>query len=512
MNGETKVTWEYHQRTKHSLQSVRSSRHYLDWQNQPAPFKLYADIESLPLPGHLGDSGAPALAAVSRVEVPPDVERIPGLKDLARILYFSAGITKQRQYPAGEIFFRASSCTGALYEIDLYVVCADLPDLAAGVYHFNPKNFSLGRLRHGDYRSALAHAAGQEPAIAQAPAVMACTGTYWRNAWKYQARTYRHFGWDNGTLLANLLAMCSALDLPARLVLGFVDDEVNTLLALETDREVALSLVPIGRQSETLPASNPRVERLTLQTLPSSEREVEYPEMRQMHAATRIESADEVRQWRNKELSIPSAASALPLEPPALEARSADSIEKVILRRGSSRQFRRESISLAEFSTVLYAASRGISTDFLSASEAFLNGWYLIIHAVEEIPPGSYRFHPGTFELEPLREGDFREQSGYLGLGQALAADASFNVFFMANLDLILKTFGNRGYRAAQLEAGILGGKLYLAAYAQRLGATGLTFFDDDVVEFFSPHARDKETIFLMALGRGQKPNLPTIE
>jgi len=40
-----------------------------------------------------------------------------------------------------------------------------------------------------------------------------------------------------------------------------------------------------------------------------------------------------------------------------------------------------------------------------------------------------------------------------------------------------LQRFGNRGYRAVQLEAGILGGKLYLAAYAQRLGATGLTFF-----------------------------------
>jgi hypothetical protein len=68
-----------------------------------------------------------------------------------------------------------------------------------------------------------------------------------------------------------------------------------------------------------------------------------------------------------------------------------------------------------------------------------------------------------------------------------------------------LEHFGNRGYRAVQLEAGILGGKLYLAAYAQRLGATGLTFFDDDVVEFFSPHAKGKSAIFLMALGQGRK-------
>jgi transglutaminase-like putative cysteine protease len=59
------------------------------------------------------------------------------------------------------------------------------------------------------------------------------TGTYWRNAWKYQARTYRHFGWDNGTLLANLLASAAAQGLPARLVCGFADAEINRLLGLE---------------------------------------------------------------------------------------------------------------------------------------------------------------------------------------------------------------------------------------------------------------------------------------
>jgi hypothetical protein len=42
--------------------------------------------------------------------------------------------------------------------------------------------------------------------------------------------------------------------------------------------------------------------------------------------------------------------------------------------------------------------------------------------------------------------------------------------------------------------------KMYLAAYAQRLGATGLTFFDDDVTNFFSPYTKGKRTIFLLAI------------
>ena len=101
--------------------------------------------------------------------------------------------------------------------------------------------------------------------------------------------------------------------------------------------------------------------------------------------------------------------------------------------------------------------------------------------------------------------GNFREQAGYLGLQQALAADASVNAFFLIDLAAVLERYGNRGYRMAQVEAGIRAGWLYLGAYAQRLGASGLTFFDDDVTEFFSPHAKGKSVMFFVALGRPQR-------
>jgi hypothetical protein len=47
-----------------------------------------------------------------------------------------------------------------------------------------------------------------------------------------------------------------------------------------------------------------------------------------------------------------------------------------------------------------------------------------------------------------------------------------------------------------------------LAAYAQGLGATGLTFFDDDVINFFSPHAIGKSAIFLIAIGKTRQGGL----
>jgi len=182
-----------------------------------------------------------------------------------------------------------------------------------------------------------------------------------------------------------------------------------------------------------------------------------------------------------------------------------DPIEQVILRRGSSRKFARTSISFSQLSTILHQATHGVSADFLNPFGSQLNHLYLIVHSVEGLAPGAYAFHRDREALECLKQGDFRAQAGYLGLEQALPADAAVDIFFLADLRPILERWGNRGYRAVQLEAGIIGGRLYLAAYAQRLGATGLTFYDDDVALFFSPHAAGKSAIFLVAIGNSDK-------
>src|SRR5207247_1002173 len=71
-----------------------------------------------------------------------------------------------------------------------------------------------------------------------------------------------------------------------------------------------------------------------------------------------------------------------------------------------------------------------------------------------------------------------------------------------SRLDPVLASWGSRGYRTANLVAGLYGGRMYLAAYALGLGATGLTFYDDDVVSFFSPEAAGADAIFVTAVGR----------
>ena len=182
-NREIEAAWTYHNSTKHSYESVRSSLHYLDWENQPLPFKIYSKLEPIPLPEHLSSSTLPALQAVSVVEAEAENEVLPSIQTMAEIFYLSAGITRRRTYPGGEILFRAAACTGALYHIDLYLICADLPGLAAGVYHFDPHDFVLRRLREGDCRDILVQASAREPAMTQAPTIIVCASTYWRNAW-----------------------------------------------------------------------------------------------------------------------------------------------------------------------------------------------------------------------------------------------------------------------------------------------------------------------------------------
>jgi len=506
-NHDIEAALKYHNATKHSYASVRANPHFLDFANQPLPFKIYPTLEPLRLPDEMRQTGVAALSAIAE-SVPAQTNAAPDLSAITQLLYLSAGITRQRKYSGGEIYFRAAACTGALYEVELYLVCGELADLPAGVYHFAPAEFGLRKLRAGDYRSVLVEATGGEPAVAHAPLTVVCTCTYWRNAWKYQDRTYHHFGWDNGTLLANLLAVATAWGLPAKVVCGFIDDTENGLLDVDSQHEVAFSLVVLGHGSAIPLQSSADTSPLGLETVPLSRHEVDYPLMREIHAASSLRSTEEVPAWRGHTppSSFPQPTGPVfQLRPLSDDEMPCDALEQVILRRGSSRKFARTPITLPQLSTILDRATRGVPADFLDPLGTQLNHLYLIIHAVEGLEPGAYFFDRDRREIECLKQGNFRDVAGYLGLEQQLPADAAVDIFFLADLRPILQRFGNRGYRAVQLEAGILGGKCYLAAYAQRLGATGLTFYDDDVTRFFSPHAEGKNAIFLVAIGNSVK-------
>ncbi|MFN0072855.1 MAG: SagB/ThcOx family dehydrogenase [Chloroflexota bacterium] len=500
MNGDGAEALRYHLATNHSLTSIRANRHQMVWNNQPRPYKLYENVPEVALPLPAADSRIPGIEAISTSSVSDSDAQPLTYEMLATLLHYSAGITRTITLHAGTMKFRAAACTGALYHIEIYAVTGQLNDLDAGIYQYGAHDDRLRRIRSGDYRSALQSACGGDESLPLPQAMLIYTSTYWRNSWKYQARAYRHAFWDAGTMLANTLALASAHEIQSQVLLGFEDDAVNHLLDLDDEREFAIAVVPIGALSAV--KSSPEVSpRLELASLPYSVYEIPEPVIHRMHAASKLRDRADAGRWSQKRLAADDRqpiSQGIPL--PALDTRS-EPIEAVIRRRGSARRFERSAIELDDLSAILAASTRGIPADVLRKDGPSTSSVYVIANAVSGLESGTYVYDPTAHALDQLAHGDFRTDAGYLDLGQELAADAAANIYILADLNPALATWGDRGYRVAQLEASIISGKLYLASYARNLAATGLTFFDDDVIQFFGPHAHGKSVMFLTAVG-----------
>ena len=136
--------------------------------------------------------------------------------------------------------------------------------------------------------------------MATAPWTLVFSAIFWRSAWKYRVRSYRYCFWDNGTIVANLLAAATAARLPARVVMGFVDAQVNHLLGLDGHREASTCLVPIGPPTDlpSLAAIRTRCRHCRQRSAPPTWEEIDYPEITRLHAASALTTPEEVVAWR----------------------------------------------------------------------------------------------------------------------------------------------------------------------------------------------------------------------
>jgi hypothetical protein len=309
------------------------------------------------------------------------------------------------------------------------------------------------------------------------------------------------------------------MKLSAQLIMGFVDDLVNRLLRIDDKQEAAIVLAPLTNNSSIASVSVPLVkqtEDLSIpKTMPLSREKVDYPEIWKLHKASYLYTKEEVKKWITaaathfKQTSTKNTTQeVLRLKPLEFETFPIDEagLGETILLRGSSRKFFRQSISFTQLSNILYYSARGVQLDFLEGKSHDNNtrstiDIYFIANDVEGLDVGAYFFDRYNNSLGLLKSTVSRDVSGYLCLGQSLFSDASVVFFLMTDLNKILDTLGNRGYRASQFEAGVIAGRVYLAAYAQKIGASGSTFFDDAVSEFFSPHAADKSTMIAVGVG-----------
>ena len=120
----------------------------------------------------------------------------------------------------------------------------------------------------------------------------------------------------------------------------------------------------------------------------------------------------------------------------------------------------------------------------------------MAVHGVDGVAPGVYRWP----DLDtPLRSGPLRDALSRICLDQSLAADAAYVVIaatFAAGLD-------DRGYRDAQLAAGLVEGRLHLAAYALGATASGMTFLDSEVPALLGERS-DLVTLLFTCVGVGE--------
>ena len=397
-------------------------------------------------------------------DYPADAERLPLETSVAGpLLEAGAGIVRTREMPliGRTLHFRGYSSAGGLYPVEAYVASDD------GLFSFDALGHSLVRLG-GDVRAALAAATATAPR----EAFVILTGIHARTGWKYMERGYRHIWWDAGTMLANLLALAAAEDLAPRLHTAFVDREANDLLGVDGRSESVLALLGLGREIEAPP--NGPSNRLLL-----SESRGAFRLAEAAHAAGALEDVEAVRAWR--------------LDPPGEDPKlSRAALVRAIQRRGSVRRFSAQPLPRDEVAELLAWSESSIPAD----APPVVRQW-MTVNAVEGLEPGIY-----DARLTPVRsvpEAELRDRSGFAAMEQDHPRLGAFNVWQMADLDDVFARLGDRGYRWAQLEAGIRAGRLQIGAFMRGWGAAASTFYDEEVSNLLGT---DESPLLMVAVGR----------
>ena len=479
-----------------------------DWGIKPFLYKVYETVRPIELARDLPAAARPALDAIAATGAEPaGVE--PDRALLGRLgLLTNGSIDRTWTTQDGSVHhYRTAGGTGAQYHLELYFVCADLADLDAGVYHYCALDHSLRLLRTGDHRAALVDATGDAPSIAAAPVVLAMTSTFWRNAWRYRERAYRHTYWDAGTSLSHILAVAASAHVATELVFGYADPLVDALLGVDGVRESTVALVALGDSAGAAP-EQPAPGPLDLPTRRLSSAEVTFHAITDLHRASSLHTGAEAADWRSRRWRRPARSPVgeltelRPLPDDRLDPRP---VEQIIFRRRSTRKYDTDTeIPFDAFSTLLERSTRGVASDVLTPG-APLTELHLIVNGVQGLVPGVYRHHPGHNAVELLRAGEFRREAARIAARQQYAGDAHVNLYHLAHLPSIVARYGDRGYRLAQLEGALHAGKLHLGTHALGLGAVGSTAFDDEVIDFFGPPADGLDYMFVTVFGKRRR-------
>lgn len=492
MSDGPSIAERYHEETKYTPEKIASSTRQLDWEKKPALWKDYVGREQIELSKHLGLGGPTLEDALESLPLPPLAGERPGLLHLARLLFFTNGVTRVVPQPGGEPFLmRASPSAGGLYPTEVYLVAREgaVDGLPGGAWNFDNRDLSLARASAGaDAFAAIAGATDVGGLLARAHALVVLTGIFERSAWRYEERAYRRILLDTGHLLGNLTIAAARAGLTTLPVAGFADHDVAAALDVDPLQEGPLVVVGLFAPG-ALEVRPPRGALALRGPVLVAQGPIQGPGiMSALHQATCLRPPLARAAGRDapgdayRETARPGAVRSLPAEGVPLGAGA----DRTILERRSTRAFTGEAMTLDQLARVLQFA---YGSDALGGSDsrfpvATIDASLLETHVAwnraEGGEPGIYYYRARSHELVLASPGNHERECHGICLGQELGRDAAAVVFHTVDIPRAVARYGDRAYRYAHLDAGHLGERLDLAAIHLGLGASGIGGFFDD--------------------------------
>ena len=526
----------YHEQTKHEFNRFAKSLGYLDWVNQPDPFRRFhgAPLISLPLLKLDEEPLSPTYEALFQA---PSIPSQPvTLPTLSRFFEYALSLTAWKEYNGTRWALRSNPSSGNLHPTEGYLFIGDLPQLSLepGLYHYAPKEHGL---EHRWYVSAeTAQVILQH--LPKEGFVVGLTSIHWREAWKYGERAFRYCQHDIGHAIGTMRIAAATLGWNMVILSGTSDATIQQFLGLKREQDFQESE---GEYPELLaavwPKNSPIPTKINLAFEDPSDELLLSGEWK--GTANRLSKdepvhwdiIDEVQKasWKStQESEIISFTSASPTQISPDEKEDAPLAGHIIHQRRSAVAFDGyTSLSVDRFYTMLL---RTLPHSQLPLPERPMpwDGFpwkptihlALFVHRVDGLPAGIYWLNrdpherqatdfqsamheqfvwsvpencPSQLPLYLLEEGDAKNLAMQLSCGQEIASDGAFALGMVAAFDESLEMFGPWFYKRLFWETGLIGQVLYLEAEAARIRSTGIgCFFDDPVHRVLGFHPQTK--------------------
>ncbi len=427
--------------------------------DEPLKFKIYRDRPRRPL----------------TTRVPGELTAVEALDEsaLSTLLRYGYGISRQEFDTNGTWpFHRMVASARCLFAVQLYVC---LPD---GVYHYDAPHHSLVLLRDGDHRPLLARATGTAGELPEA--VFVLSGLFSKAAYIYRDYAYRLCTQEAGLLTGNLDLVARSMGLRAHVHHQFLDEPVNKLLGLDRDEEPALVVLPLHLADTGIRRATVTEKAAALAaTIDPIEPHVVRSGLRVAQACPRLTAVNRAS-FRTDTASFataePVAAAVLGTEPLALPEAEVPEVDlaQVLRSRDSGPGIFRplaSQVDGVELWTRLARLRTGVSSDAVPAGAPVPVEIFLTVGDLTGIPAGCYRLDQDTGALQPVDRADPAMDAvtaiERVTIPGPIFKDMNAVVHLVVDREWAFDTFGDRGYRVINQEAGLLAHRVCVAAAAQ---------------------------------------------